>query len=113
MSRENGPWYVYDLIDPRDMRVFYIGCTINPGNRYKTHLTDWGSSAKRQCLGIRAAGMHPGMVIVSRHLSAEAARAAESVRIRSMPWTFNASRHIWDQMTDEQRDRTAKVRAKK
>lgn len=56
VADEAGPWAVYVLVDPRDGRTFYAGCTTNPKNRAAGHRSDPHSAARAKVLEIHASG---------------------------------------------------------
>jgi predicted GIY-YIG superfamily endonuclease len=105
-----GPWYVYDLIDPRDKQVFYVGCTSVPLKRYIGHLHDPASVAYWR---FHDTYMVPKMDLIQSFDDKHQALAAESKRIRETPSAINPSRkYIWDHMSDAERMEWRKKRAK-
>lgn len=76
-------YYVYDLVDPRDGRVFYVGK--GKGNRLHHHVRE-AVNGKRsaKCARIReirAEGLSHDAVIVSRYWDEQEALDAEASRI--------------------------------
>ncbi len=83
MYREH---YVYELIDPRDGVVFYVGK--GKAKRYTHHEKEARKGKRsRKCALIRdiiEAGLSYDVRIVSRHSTAAAAYAAEAVHIEKL-----------------------------
>lgn len=58
--------FVYALIDPRSLKVRYIGSTINPNSRLIAHLADTTNTPKTQWLTeLKSINLQPIMVILS------------------------------------------------
>lgn len=78
-------YYVYELIDPRDGQVFYVGK--GTGDRLNDHLREFlragtPSGAKQERIAaIVAAGMIPKALIIERFEDEQAALDAEERRI--------------------------------
>lgn len=81
-----GEHYVYELIDPRDGAVFYVGK--GKGKRYAVHEKEArGGKYSRKCALIRdilADGLSYDVRIVSRHLVAADAYDAEAQHIEQI-----------------------------
>lgn len=54
---EKEKWQVYALIDPRDNKAFYIGCSTRLSSRMTGHRSDWASAAKHRMDDIKNVGM--------------------------------------------------------
>jgi hypothetical protein len=70
--------HIYQLIDPRDMLVKYVGKTTNPKGRYKQHINklDKQQTPKRTWLeDLKSHGFSPIMKI--RYKTTDEARARE------------------------------------
>ena len=81
-------FYVYELIDPRDLSVFYVGK--GQGNRVSQHVRDVRAGRVdnvekyRRIKEIHAAGLNVVERIASRHETEAQAFAAERVAIASL-----------------------------
>jgi hypothetical protein len=81
-------YYVYELVDPASMEVFYVGK--GQGNRANTHLSaklsgDSSNLEKREKIAkIRSRGMKPLRRVVGRYESEEEAFAVEATLIHWM-----------------------------
>ena len=63
-------------------RVFYIGCTSNPINRYKDHYKDWFSACYKLCrYWLHEKSVAAVMTIISEHDNKQDGFKAESNRI--------------------------------
>ena len=76
-------WYVYLLIDPRDNRPFYVGCTKNPRNRFDGHHSDWANRTRRRIIEIKEAGHGCKMWVVRAYNTKAEARDYEDSLIAS------------------------------
>ena len=78
------PHFVYELIDPRDNAVFYIGITIDLYARYRQHMHCDGINVLKdtRIRAIREDGYLPIMHRLELVASVEAARAREQYWIR-------------------------------
>lgn len=79
LSADREVLYVYALLDPRDDRVRYIGCSVNPANRIHHHIysphTDAIGSWTRELRGLR---LKPRLVILDQHRDQTTAQFLES-----------------------------------
>jgi predicted GIY-YIG superfamily endonuclease len=59
-------YFIYELIDPRDNRPFYVGITNNPNARMMTHLAATESNTEKNARinAIRSSGLQPTMRII-------------------------------------------------
>jgi len=66
MNNSDSTVYIYALIDPRDERVRYVGQTVNPARRFRSHLADKSvSTPKRDWLDeLLLLGLMPIMEVV-------------------------------------------------
>ncbi len=82
-------WIVYALIDPRDGKPFYIGCTTRPKDRLTAHGCDPASAAWPRMVDIRALELRATMKIVGRYRDKTEARIEERRRIKITPGILN------------------------
>jgi predicted GIY-YIG superfamily endonuclease len=61
-------YYIYILKDPRDKSVRYVGCSVNPQQRYKQHLTPmYGPFSKEKMhwtMELRSLNLRPELEII-------------------------------------------------
>lgn len=70
--------YVYALIDPRNDRVRYIGCTRDPARRYQRHCNSADNQPVREWVDeLRSLGMVPRFVVVAEAIGFYAANSIE------------------------------------
>ena len=80
MKDENGDYYVYVYIDPRNFEEFYYGKGI--GNRKDAHLTDKSDSEKaKRITAIHMAGLVPIIKVVAKDLTEDQAFLIEKTLI--------------------------------
>ena len=83
-------WEVYGLIDPRNDKVFYIGCSkIGSKNRAKAHGLDSASSAYWIYRDIEALGLVVGVCIFGSFNEKISARVLEGRLILALPDIVN------------------------
>ena len=59
LQRSEGP-YIYVLIDPRDERIRYVGCTRDPESRFRSHSTPaWSKKLMEWRADLREEGFGP------------------------------------------------------
>lgn len=85
-------WNVYRLVDPRDEKPFYIGCTMTPYGRYLGHMTDPASSAWPRMRDIKDAGLRADMGIVAEFDNKWVARSHERQLIIETDGLLNRER---------------------
>lgn len=88
-----GPWFVYVLIDPRNNKVFYVGCSVAPKERLKAHKYSMAGSAWLRCAEIRDSGLRPEVKSIRRFTVRQNALEFESKMIRETPGLVNLSIH--------------------
>ena len=86
-------YYVYALLDPLTGQPFYIGCSVNPTKRLKTHGRDQASAAYDRVRALYAVGKQPILALLGVHHSKIAALAEEDWLIRATPDLENLSDH--------------------
>jgi len=84
------PYYVYELIDPRDNNVFYVGK--GKGNRLEAHQAGEGSSKETMIHSIEQAGQEVNRIIIGRYDTESEAFAVEITLIK---WV-----HGYDNLTN-------------
>lgn len=60
-------YYIYNLSDPRDSSVHYVGRSINPEQRYRQHLTPASNTSeekKNWLIELRRLGLKPTLNII-------------------------------------------------
>ena len=59
--------YIYALGDPRDGRIYYVGCSLNPKARWREHARGDSDTCGADPLNaaIKASGLEPVMVILA------------------------------------------------
>jgi predicted GIY-YIG superfamily endonuclease len=82
-------WHVYELVDPRTEKAFYVGITTAPRERVSGHRTDGNSAAKSTVRDIHAAGLKCTMHILAKYPDKASALAHEDRLIRSLPGLVN------------------------
>ena len=74
--------YVYQLIDPEDKQVRYVGKSTHPKSRFKTHIAEsrerQNTEKKKWIYGLLSKGMQPVLAIVAEFREESAAREKES-----------------------------------
>jgi predicted GIY-YIG superfamily endonuclease len=62
-------FYVYGLVDPRNEKTRYVGCTDNPHRRFRQHLRDFKSNKYKAIwvLSLLRSGLEPKISILSKH----------------------------------------------
>lgn len=86
-------WYVYVLVDPRNDRSFYVGCSIEPEVRLRAHSKDRSSSAYNFIRRLKRLKTEPVLRILSHHPSKSEGRVCEQKTIKEMPWVVNKDRN--------------------
>jgi predicted GIY-YIG superfamily endonuclease len=82
-------WFVYLLADPSADAAFYAGCTGNPRQRLKCHISDPASAAWARIRDMRTRGVAPIMLIVSIHHDKGEAEQIEAHLISTIPGLDN------------------------
>lgn len=57
-------WHVYRLVDPRNCKPFYVGCTTVSKDRFQDHVDNPAAAARARCRQLRDLGLHPKLKIV-------------------------------------------------
>ncbi len=77
-------YFVYVLVDPQSWELRYIGCTSNPSERYRNHLSHDISnqtSLRRWLRELRTAGRLPIMIVLESRPTLREARSLERLLI--------------------------------
>jgi hypothetical protein len=90
----NRKWNVYNLVDPRDGEVFYVGCTVNTLGRLSNHNSDPASAAWPRCSEIRDAGERAILVVQAIFWDMVAALEFENSLIREASKAVNRVCHL-------------------
>lgn len=85
-------WHVYELTDPRDDSVFYVGCSVNPQRRFLTHKYNPLKSISGRVRELKSSGLGFGLRIESSHDTKTAARVREHNLILETPTALNVDR---------------------
>ncbi len=88
-------FHVYLLIDPRNDRVFYVGCSKNLKQRLSNHASDVGSSASLYMRWLKRASVKPRVEIVASFEDRHEAFDFEYKTLDSYPDTLNTMRRGW------------------
>jgi predicted GIY-YIG superfamily endonuclease len=94
MRRNFGPIYVYALIDPIDLSIFYIGVSIDPKTRMQSHRCDPASAAYETIQGLKRIGFDADVVVLSKHTSRRSAEHHERILISALPGLVNRQRRF-------------------
>jgi hypothetical protein len=85
-------WHLYELVDPRDGVVFYVGLTSQPSTRLKAHGHNRGGVCYARCREISAAGLAPIMNLLSEHTDKQGGLIEEANQIRSRANLINRAK---------------------
>lgn len=80
--------YVYHLVDPRNGEVFYVGQTVNPGQRLQEHVKGGGAGVYKaaRMKEILSSGSYPVMKTITTVTGTYAdACAIENIEIAKFP----------------------------
>lgn len=88
----DGPCFVYALVDPRSSTIYYVGISINPEARLAGHRSDPASAAWSRTREIIKNGFKPALKVLSEHPTRDEALRREFELISSTPNLVNACR---------------------
>ncbi|MGL4811773.1 MAG: hypothetical protein ACRCXM_08340 [Beijerinckiaceae bacterium] len=71
--------YLYHLIEPATQRIFFVGASQRPSERYQEHLDGECADTAAQISAIVDQGAVPVMKIISEHATWKAADSAEKL----------------------------------
>lgn len=90
-NSDEGPCYVYGLVDPRTEQIFYVGVSKYPNFRLEQHRSDQLSSAYDLIQDMQDEGWQCGMEILQKFETRRQALDHELRLIRTLPGLVNVA----------------------